>query len=263
MEVTILGSGSAYGTPQAGNYYGSADKNEPRNQRSRSSILFDLGNCNFLIDSGPDIRTQLNVNNISHIDAVLFTHAHADHISGLVDIQRLASNQKHEINLFCSKETFELIKRCYFFLFDNENKDRGLESLKWNVFENGDEIEFSGYSFQTVGLPHNGQPSKRMISTAIRYKNFMFATDFNEIPEEKEEIFKNLDCLVMETNNGFNSTRPKNGHNNFYQAFEMKDKFSIKKFVLTHLSIDVDYARDSEKMPESFELAYDGMKFKI
>lgn len=263
MQVTILGSGSAYGSPQAGNYYGLLDKNEPRNQRTRSSVLLDFGNCNFLIDAGPDIRTQLNVNNISHIDAVLFTHAHADHISGLVDIQRLASNQKHEINLFCSRETFELIKKCYYFLFDSENKDRGLESLKWNIFENGDVIEFKGYRFQTVGLPHIGQPHKKMISTALRYKDFMCATDFNEIPEEVGRIFNNLQCLVMETNNGFNDKRPQNGHNNFYQAFEMKEKFSIKKFILTHLSIDVDYARDSKKMPEDFELAYDGMKFEI
>lgn len=263
MQVTILGSGSAYGSPQAGNYYGSIDRNEPRNQRTRCSVLLNFGDCNFLVDAGPDIRTQLNQNNISHIDAVLFTHAHADHINGLVDIQRLASNQKHEINLFCSAETFELIKKCYYFLFDNKNQDRGLEKLKWNIFENGEDIIFNGYRIKTVGLPHIGSAYKKMISTALRYENFMFATDFNEIPEDKEEIFKNLDCLLMETNNGFNSTRPQNGHNNFYQAFEMKDKFSIEKFILTHLSIDVDYARDREKMPEGFELAYDGMKFEI
>lgn len=263
MKVTILGSGSAYGSPQAGNYYGLIDKNEPKNQRTRSSVLLDLGNCNFLVDAGPDIRYQLNANNISHIDAVLFTHAHADHINGLVDIQRLASNQKQEINLFCSKETFELIKRCYYFLFESNNKERGLENLKWNVFENGEDIVFNEYRFQTVGLPHNGQSYKRMTSTAIRYKKFMFATDFNEIPEDKEEIFKNLDCLLMETNNGFNVNRSVNGHNNFLQAFAMKDKFGIDKFVLTHLSIDVDYVRDTNKMPASFELAYDGMKFEI
>lgn len=258
MIVTILGSGSAYGAPQAGNYFGQTDRSEPKNYRTRSSVLFDFGDCNFLIDAGPDFRTQLNTNNVSKIDAVLFTHAHADHINGLPDIQRLASNQKQPIDLFCSKETFEGIKLCYFYMFNNNNQERGLESLRWHVFENGDNIEFNGHVLATTGLVH-----RNMLSTAVRYKNFLFATDFEEIPEMSVPLFKNLDCILMETNNGFNTTRRGNGHNDFYAALNIRDRFNIKKFVLTHLNIDVDYCRDGKKLPENFELAYDGMKFDV
>ncbi len=258
MIVTVLGSGSAYGSPQAGNYFGQADRNEPKNYRTRSSILFDFGDCNFLVDAGPDFRTQLNVNNISKIDAVLFTHAHADHINGLPDIQRLASNQKHPIDLFCSRETFEGIKQCYFYMFKNDNHERGLDCLHWHIFENGDTIDFNGHHLKTAGLVH-----KNMFSTAVRYQNFLFATDFQEIPDKACSVFENLDCILMETNNGFNTDKRGNGHNDFYSAFKLKDEFQIKKFVLTHLAIDVDYCRDSKKLPDDFELAYDGMKFEI
>ena len=104
---------------------------------------------------------------------------------------------------------------------------------------------------------------RNMLSTAVRYKNFLFATDFEEIPEISVPLFKNLDCILMETNNGFNTTRRGNGHNDFYAALNIRDRFNIKKFVLTHLNIDVDYCRDGKKLPENFELAYDGMKFDV
>lgn len=258
MQVTILGSGSAYGTPQAGNYWGTSDKNEPKNFRTRCSVLLEGDFGSFLIDAGPDLRFQLNCNDISRVDALLFTHAHADHINGLPDVQRLASNQKHPIEIFCSEETFAGIKQCYFYMFKVGNNERGLENLRWNVFKNGEEIEINGQRFQTCGFKH-----KHTVSTGIRYGSFAYITDFEEINPQNEKMFDCLGCLLMETNNGFNLAAKGNGHNDFYGAIEINEKYAPDSMVLTHLNVDIDYNRDSAKLPENFQLAYDGMKFSI
>lgn len=252
MKAIVLGSGSAYATPQAGGYWGAADAGNPKNRRTRASFLYSDGAFNLLIDAGPDIAWQLTDNAVARVDAVFFTHAHADHINGIPDLQRLAFNQKAPISVFCAPETLDGIRNSFDFMFSSRHNERGSDLLRWHTAEKS--FEICGRNFEIFPLPH-----KYMNSYALKIGSFLYATDFDALPEDKAPFFEQLDCLVMETNNGFNFDAKGNGHNDFGDAFRIKERFGPKRMILTHLGIDIDYETDMRKMPDGIELAYDGM----
>lgn len=257
MKITILGSGSAFGTPQIFNCYGSANPNNPKNLRTRASIFLDIDGYNILIDAGPELRTQINQNNIQNIDSVFVTHGHYDHIGGIPELPRATKLLGHSIDIYASKETMDELKQSYGYLFKTKaDAEPNSKSLNWKEIEDFGDFSVNGLKFEVFQVPHH-----KLHPSAFRYNNFAYVTDWETIPENALDKLKNLELLIIECNNGIEEEQ--NGHGNLNKIKELFEKITPKKVILTHLSTRVDYDTLKTYLPSNFELAYDGMAIEI
>ncbi|MCM1324031.1 MAG: MBL fold metallo-hydrolase [Acetobacter sp.] len=257
MKITILGSGAAYGVPMIFNTWGNAEKTNPKNNRTRASILLEIKGKNILIDAGPDFREQINKNNIKNIDSVFITHGHYDHIGGVPELPRATKLLGHSINVYAASETMTELKNSYGYLFKAVTAaEPDSKSLNWKLLPNEGKFTAEGLEFKTFQLPHHF-----MHSSAFRYQNVAYVTDWQQMPETVKDQLRNLDLLILECNNG---TEPAdNGHSDLFKVKEVLAEINPRQTVLTHLSIRVDYETLSQKLPENCILAYDGMHIEI
>lgn len=254
MKITILGSGSAYGTPMIFNDWGQAVASNPRNLRLRASIFLEDENKRLLVDAGPDLREQINRENIMDFDAVFLTHPHYDHIGGVPELPRASKILGHKIDIFASKETLDELKKCYAYLFAGIGEpDSG--GLVWHVLCEGKE-NVAGLDLNVFFVPHH-----HMQSSGFRYKNFAYVTDWQELPEYARLQIDRADLLLAECNNGMELMQ--NGHSSWPEIDRRLKGLKISQIVLTHLSARVDYQTLQNQLPENVQVAYDRMVLEI
>lgn len=257
MKITVLGSGSAYGVPMIFNTWVKANPNNPKNNRTRSSIFIEEDDKSILIDAGPDLRTQINATSIKNIDSVFITHGHYDHMMGIPELPRATKILDHGIDIYASQETMSEIKNCYGYLFkDNAEAEPNSKSLRWHIIPDNGNFETQGLNFETMQVVHH-----KLHPSSFRYKNFAYVTDWQSIPEENIKKLHNLDLLIIECNNG--QTEEINGHSNINQVKELVAQINPKKVVLTHISARVDTDELEKLLPSNFSIAYDGMEIEM
>ncbi|MBP5352574.1 MAG: MBL fold metallo-hydrolase [Alphaproteobacteria bacterium] len=258
MKITVLGSGSAYGMPTMFNMWGNADASNPQNRRTRASVLLEDEGRSILIDAGPEVRLQINGNNVSNLDAVFITHSHYDHIGGIPELPRAAKNLCHPIEIFAAADTMQELRRCYNFLFeDGKDVEPEKQNLRWSVLPNSGKFSAVGLEFETLLFPHH-----HIFSSAFRYQNFAYVTDWQEFPEGCDEFLCDLELLIVECNNGVD-TETQNGHANIAKILQIKEKFQPRHIVLTHLSTRADDVALRQVLPDNCTLAYDGMIWQL
>lgn len=256
MKITILGSGSAYGSPMCFNSWGKEqDIHNSKNLRTRPSILISDAGKNILVDMGPDFREQINKNNIRDIDAVFITHGHYDHIACIPELWRVSTVLNKQIPVYCSEETMEELRRVYYYMFRNNNES-GSQSIIWNTIEHNQKFNACGLDFNAFGVLHH-----KLHTTCFRLNNFAYIPDLQELPELAKKQLSNLDLLIIECNNGFEKSE--NGHSDIEQVLTYIKELSPKKTILTHLSVKVDYDKLTKVLPSNIELAFDGMEAEI
>ncbi|MFV0626265.1 MAG: MBL fold metallo-hydrolase [Alphaproteobacteria bacterium] len=252
MKVTILGSGSAYGTPMAFNNWGGIiNKENPKNQRTRASVLLETEGKTFLFDMGPDFRQQMNQNNVQTLDSIFITHPHYDHIGGLGDLWRAAHLLKKILFVNCSKKTLDVIKKNNAYMFDHSYED-GSNHVFWSTIKQYQSFITHDVSFLPFPAKH-----KEMTSTGFRHRGFAYLTDWEELNLKSRSLLKNLDFLVLECNNG--TQKLQNGHSNLNLCLELIAEVKPKRTVLTHISARVDHDELSSMLPDDVEVGYDGM----
>ncbi|RMG42368.1 MAG: MBL fold metallo-hydrolase [Candidatus Dadabacteria bacterium] len=257
LHITVLGCGTSTGVPVPACRCPVCLSKHPRNQRTRTSILVTLpGGENILVDTSPDLRFQVLRHKVDHIDAVLFTHAHADHIMGLDDLRAYNFAQKAEIPCYATNETFSKIKKIFWYVFDHDlNIEGGTPPrLKVMPFDYYRPIKLFGFDVTPFKLLHGS-----MEVAGFRFGEFSYATDCKIIPKQSMDYVDNAKLLIL---TGLREA-PHNTHLTIPEAVELAGKLNTDQTYLIHMSHDVDYEKTSKQLPDNIRLCYDGLSLKI
>jgi phosphoribosyl 1,2-cyclic phosphate phosphodiesterase len=251
MEVRILGCGTSSGVPRVGNDWGECDPTNPRNRRRRVSILVTHERASILIDTGPDLREQLLDANVSAIDAVIWTHDHADHCHGIDDLRQLYHARKRPVTGYARQDALEVIQDRFAYAFDGKSGYPAV--VEGNVLPN--HLNIGGISVQAVDLPHGN-----ILSAGLRFdaggKTIVYTTDFHELPEQMAVRIEDADLWIVDALR----RRPHPTHPHLSQVLEWVKQIRPKRTLLTHLDNSMDYDTLVRELPPGIEPAYDGQE---
>lgn len=226
----------------------------PRNQRMRTGVVISHGERSFLIDTSQELRLQLTRFDVRMIEAVVYTHAHADHIMGLDDLRIFGYLRKAPIPLYCEAPVEETIRNTFSYAFaDRTNALHSAPSLE---FVRIDETPFDvcGLTLTPIRLIHG-----RLPLFGFRINNVAFCTDVSAIPEESWPKLQGLDTLIL----GALREEPHPTHFTVGQAVEVIERLQPRRAFLTHLGHQLEYDEMNRKLPEGIELAYDGLMIDL
>jgi phosphoribosyl 1,2-cyclic phosphate phosphodiesterase len=252
MKVTILGCGTSFGVPMIACKCAVCASVDPKNKRTRSSILVSLGEKNILVDTTTDLRAQAIANALDHVDAVLYTHAHAEHIHGIDELRRFNWVQGASIPIYGSPETLARLRQIFSYIFVNPGRPGWQPNLTTNDVDGP--FELYGMTVTPIEVMHGDLPI-----FGYRFGEFAYLTDFSEIPEESEELLAGVKVLVLEALR----YEPHPSHVSLSQALEVVKRLKPGRAVLTHMAHQFDYTKVMSELPPGVELAYDGMVLDI
>lgn len=247
----MLGSGTSSGVPRVGNDWGACDPTDPRNRRSRVSIIVESKEgSRLLVDTSTDLRQQLLDNAIDRIDAVFWTHDHADHCHGIDDLRALRYGRSGPLPGFASEETVRRLRQRFGYIFAGQFGYPTIVSI-----DTLDRLKmFAGFRVVTCQMPHGP-----MESTAYRFeqdgKSIGYATDFNGISGDLIDLFMDLDVLVVDCLR----RDPHPTHAHLAMSLELGKRCRARTVVLTHLDKSLDYKSLSSEVPDNVLVGYDGL----
>jgi phosphoribosyl 1,2-cyclic phosphate phosphodiesterase len=250
MKLTFLGTGTSVGVPSVGCDCQTCLSDDPRDKRLRTSLLVEDGDHKILIDASTDFRQQALRINLDRIDAILFTHAHADHCFGLDDTRPLMFRHG-PMPCFATEITWQGLRRIYAYAFEPAPYP-GVPRIVPHRLE-GD-FHLLGLPVQPLTVIHG-----RLPVTAYRINDFAYITDCNVIPDETCEKLHNLDLLIIDALR-FKSHPT---HMSLDESLSYIERLKPRRALLTHISHDIKHQETSEHLPESVEIAYDGLSVEV
>lgn len=251
MKITILGCGAAGGVPSISEAWGKCDPENPKNRRRRPSILLETSGLTLLIDSSPDLRDQLLSCNISHLDGILYTHAHADHLHGIDDLREVNRAMKAPIAVYGTAQTLGEIGERFGYVFAPMMGDGKNIYKPWLIpHEIGAEFSVGPLRVTTFDQDHG---FSRTIG--FRFGAMAYSTDVLELPEPSMQKLQGLDLWIV----GCMVDVPHVTHAHIAKALAWREILQPKRMVITHMGPSLDYAALCASLPEGVEPAYDGM----
>ncbi|MFT4605863.1 MAG: phosphoribosyl 1,2-cyclic phosphate phosphodiesterase [Rhodothermales bacterium] len=254
VRVTLLGTGTSTGIPVIGCTCSVCTSSDPRDTRTRCSALVQVDGLSILIDAGPDFRAQALRENIGHIDAVLFTHHHFDHVVGLDDLRPFLFRNKSPIPCYAPPETERVVRQMFSYIFDDGSYP-GVANLTLHAL--GREplnvaSRDSGDTTRVIPIPawHGETPVY-----GYRFGNVAYLTDTNRIPESSMELLDGVEVLILDALR----RRPHPTHFSFDEAIEVSRKVKARETWLVHMTHTVGHAEEDQAMPDGVRLAYDGL----
>jgi phosphoribosyl 1,2-cyclic phosphate phosphodiesterase len=252
MRVIILGCATSTGVPIVGCKCSVCTSFNPRNKRTRSSALIQTHGRNILIDTAPDLRFQALEHDITRIDAILYTHSHADHTHGIDELRTYNFINKMVIPCFGSPQTVSNIKRNFSYIFDGSYAAGGKPQVE--ITPVTQEFDFQGIRVIPIEINH----ADWMIF-GYRIGKMAYLTDCSGIPERSIRKLKGLDLFII----GALRYTPHPAHFSVDQAIEAIRKVEPKLAVFTHMGHELEYEELSRQLPEGIMPAYDGMEFEL
>jgi phosphoribosyl 1,2-cyclic phosphate phosphodiesterase len=250
LKVIFLGTGTSHGVPMIGCECDTCQSTDPHDKRTRPSIYIETdAGGRLLVDAGPDLRAQALQHGVSRVDAILFTHGHADHILGLDDVRRYNAVMRQPMACFADQETLSDIRTLFAYVFDpGTPKGGGLPQLE--LFTIAGPFCFGGQEILPVPIRHG----TRTI-LGLRMGGFAYLTDCSEIPEESFALLEGLDVLVLDALR----ERPHPTHFSIREAVDAARRIGAGQTYFTHMCHDLGHAATCARLPEGMALAHDGL----
>ncbi len=249
VKITFLGTGTSHGVPMIGCDCSVCTSDDPRDKRTRPSIVVDFDGPIFLVDTGPELRLQCVANRITTVDAVLLTHAHADHVAGLDDLRRFNWLRGAALDCYGTAATLDTVRRMFAYVFEDDPDYPSYKpALKLHTI--GDQpFELFGRTVIPLPLRHGPLPV-----LGFRFGNVAYCTDCNLIPDETLERMQDLDVLILDALR----RRPHPTHFNLEEAVAAAGRVGARRTLFTHIAHELKHAETNEKLPAGMALAYDG-----
>jgi len=270
MRVTVLGSGTSHGVPAIGCDCDVCRSTDPKDQRTRPSILIEINGgadgaapraasafaasvTSILVDTSTDLRMQAIANHVRRVDAILFTHSHADHVFGLDDVRRYNQMQQSSIPCFADAETMASLQRMFAYVFDaSTQKGGGIPQL--SLFRIGGPFSLGGVEIVPVPLFHG-----RLPVLGFRIGAFAYLTDCNRIPDHAWPLLDGVRTVIIDALR----RRPHSTHFSVDEAIAAVGRMRADRAYFTHVCHDLGHAATNAQLPAGMELAYDGLVLEI
>jgi phosphoribosyl 1,2-cyclic phosphate phosphodiesterase len=254
VKVRILGCGTSTGVPRIGNDWGSCDPSEPRNRRSRVSILVSAGDTRILVDTTPDMREQLLAAGVATIDAVIWTHEHADHVHGLDDLRQLFHNAGAPVAGYAGERTLRSLSGRFDYVFEG----------KWGYPATvAPRVLPDAVAIGEVELVAVEQPHGAITCTGLRFihqgRSIGYSTDFNDLTDEMASVFQGVDLWIVDALRH----RPHPTHNHLERTLVFIERLKPRRAILTHMDNSMDYRSLLGQLPPHVEPGYDGMEITL
>lgn len=251
MIITFLGTGTSHGVPVVGCDCNVCRSKDPRDNRTRSSIWIQKDNVDLLIDTANEFRIQALRNNISKVDAVLYTHCHADHVFGFDDLRIFSQRSGKAVLIYGNAGTIEEIQEVFSYVFRKTQVGGGKPQVIPNVVNN--KFKVSGVEVTPIPVYHGKIPI-----LGYRIGDMAYITDCSRLPKESELLLADLKLLIL----GVVRYEPHPTHMHVAAALDLIEKLKPKKTFFTHISHLLSHETVNTQLPANIELAYDGLRIE-
>jgi phosphoribosyl 1,2-cyclic phosphate phosphodiesterase len=251
--LTVLGSGTSMGVPTIGCNCAVCCSSDPRDRRTRPSVMIAYNGHHVLIDTTPDFREQALREKITSIDAVFYTHTHADHILGIDDLRPLSfAHKPGRMPLYAGPQAADFLRNMFRYIFDADYKFGGLPQVEMKPIEGP--VELFGARFEPVTVIHGETPI-----LGFRFGSAAYLTDHSDVPPESLDRLRHLDILFLDALR----YKPHPTHSTVEQSLKIVEEVKPKRAFFTHICHDLPHAAAEAALPPGVLLAYDGMKLEF
>lgn len=252
MTLTFLGTGTSSGVPTLGCHCRVCTSSDQRDKRTRPSLLLEFEGRAVVIDTTPDFRFQALRAGMQRLDAVVFTHAHADHVLGLDDVRGFYFRQHDPIPIYADRATLDRIRHIFSYIFNGNYPYGGIAKLDPHLIEGP--FELWGQPWVPVPVVHG-----RMPVLGFRFGKAAYVTDFSVIPESSLALLERLDVLVLDALRH----KPHATHSNVEQSLALVERLKPRRAFFTHIAHEIGHEETNAALPAYVRLAHDGLKLEV
>ncbi len=256
MRLVFLGTGTSYGVPQIGCQCRTCTSTDPRDRRTRSAVLIESGGRRLLIDTPPELRLQLVAAGVAGVDAVLFTHAHADHVHGIDDLRAISVRRRAPVEVYGAAGTLAELGRRFDYIFDHTPAAAGTSKpeLAARPLDPDGVTEIAGMPVRALALPHGDDTV-----LGFRIGPLAYLTDAKAIPDAARARLTGLEVLVLNAL----LPRPHPLHLSIPEAVAAAQQIGARRTFLTHLTHDAPHAELAARLPDGIAPAHDGLVIEV
>ena len=240
------------GVPTLGCHCAVCESSDPKDKRTRPSVLLSYGGHNVLIDTTPDFRYQAMRARLNRLDGVLYTHGHADHILGLDDIRPYNLKQRGLVPVYASGPTLKILRRTFAYIFDTAPTDSSIPRIELHEIVGN----FSLHGLEFVPIPAKHGPTDVL---GFRFGNAAYLTDFSAVPESSKAQLQGLENFILDALRDV----PHPMHSTVAQSLKLIEELKPKHAWFTHICHDLGHEQTNARLPENVRLAYDGLRFEV